>query len=228
MIKLNRFVKNLIKRVLKIDIIALPSGRATGYFPNLLAFQLDKIPGMISLYTAQIYFLLSVNQNLTGDIVEIGAWQGKSTIPLARSCEQRGLGEKVLVYEHFKGNQGKEQHYIVFEHDLKDLKGNFQLNIAAQNLDKFVKLHAIDVGSVKPVKRRDIRMLVIDGEHTQEAVLANYLTFKPMLLPGALVLFDDYRESAPGVISAVTQIQHSEPNSILSVVGTTAVLSLQK
>lgn len=53
-----------------------------------------------------------------------------------------------------------------------------------------------------------IGLLVIDGEHREHAVLADYNSWQPHLAPGAIIAFDDYEPSrvGAGVIKAVDQL----------------------
>jgi cephalosporin hydroxylase len=215
-----------IAKLLKVEITSTPRGLNSNFLPNSLRESLERIPGMISISTAQIYYLLSVHQNMTGGIIEIGAWQGRSTVALAQSCKVRSLGEKVHVFEHFLGNPGNAKDYRVKDKELGDLQNNFLRNIAASDLDQHVILNATNVDNVDGTQFSGIRMLVIDGEHTYDAVLRDYHTFRSSLSAGSLVIFDDFHEDAPGVIRAVNKIRDNEPTSKLSVFGTTAVLSI--
>jgi cephalosporin hydroxylase len=217
---------NALAKLLKVEVTSTPRGPNSTFLPNSIRESLEKIPGMISISTAQIYYLLSVHQSITGDIIEIGAWQGRSTVALAQSCKVRSLGEKVHVFDHFLGNPGNANHYQVNDKGLGDLQSNFVRNISASDLDQQVILDATNVENVDGSKFSGIRMLVIDGEHTYDAVLRDYNTFRSSLSAGSLVIFDDFHEDAPGVIRAVNKIKEDEPASKLSVFRTTAVLSI--
>ncbi|HEY9032629.1 MAG TPA: hypothetical protein VIN71_01710, partial [Pseudomonadales bacterium] len=57
--------------------IALQSGPVIDL--EKLALISESIPGMISPRSGQFLFALCYMQELTGDVVEIGSWQGRST-----------------------------------------------------------------------------------------------------------------------------------------------------
>ena len=54
----------------------------------------NPIPGMIRSEAAELLYAIAVVQNVEGDILEIGCWQGKSTSYLARG---RGFKEWTCV-----------------------------------------------------------------------------------------------------------------------------------
>lgn len=84
------------------------------------------IPGMISPKSGQFLYTMCYMQQLKGDVVEIGSWQGRSTSFLARAVSNSQNGTFYAV-DHFKGNAGKENYYVVGQKDLSDLKNNFGL-----------------------------------------------------------------------------------------------------
>ena len=83
--------------------------------------KLGDVPGMITDEAGQLLFIMAYSQQIDGDIVEIGSWQGKSTICLARAALLAGNGA-VYAIDHFRGNKGKESYYKVNKDDLSDLK----------------------------------------------------------------------------------------------------------
>ena len=98
--------------------------------------------------------------------------------------------------------------------NLEDLKPNFLRNLAEHKVGDFVKLYEIDVREVSI--EEPARMLVIDGEHTADAVLSNFEQFRDLLMPGSLVIFDDFnRASFPGVVEAVMAIYEPEQGADL-------------
>ncbi len=105
--------------------------------------------------------------------------------------------------DHFGENLRKET--VVKENEqLSDLKRAFLNNMKRVGLDKVVYL--LDMSSelaAKKIGHKGIRMLFIDGNHTKEGVEKDVELFFPLLLKGALVIFDDYSNRFPGLVSAV-------------------------
>jgi cephalosporin hydroxylase len=52
-----------------------------------------------------------------------------------------------------------------------------------------------------------VDLLFIDSSHEREPTLAEVATWRPVLAPGALVVFDDYgHPDYPGVAEAVSEL----------------------
>ena len=82
------------------------------------------IPGMISSESGKILYILCYLQNIEGDVVEVGSWQGRSTSFLARAVENSGNGN-LFAIDHFKGNKRKEHHYSYDNSDLSEIENKF-------------------------------------------------------------------------------------------------------
>lgn len=186
--------------------------------------QAEEIPGMINREQQLSYYWICFSQSLEGAVVEIGCWQGRSTLMLASACRDSGNGI-VHAIDHFLGNPDKQEFYIVDKDDLSDLEENFRRNLAAVDLDPFVEVHPLPSSDV--IISDDIRLLVVDGEHTREAVLRDWRAFRHRLLPGAIAIFDDYSVvDFPGVVQAVNEIHVAEPGSSLTLHGRMAAIRL--
>lgn len=169
------------------------------------------IPGMMSVKCAQMLYTLCYMQTVPGDVVEIGSWQGYSTSFLARAVRDSGNG-RLFAIDHFRGNVGKEDHYVVGRDDLGDLRVNFEANLKRMGLWDHVTL--FDMPNDRAVtKLREalpqlpgVRFLLIDGDHTQSGVQKDIDLFFPLLLPGAIVVFDDFSTNCPGLVEACDQL----------------------
>ena len=72
---------------------------------------------MIDSRAGEELFSLAYMQALKGNVVEVGSFQGKSTFFLGNAVKMSGNG-KMYAIDHFKGNKGKEQFYVVSKDDL--------------------------------------------------------------------------------------------------------------
>lgn len=169
---------------------------------DALAQQWEEIPGMISPARGVHHYLLAYAQSTLGDIIEVGSWQGRNTCFLAAACRDSQNGV-VHAIDHFKGNPGSRDAYVVGAPDLSDLESNFRRNVRRAGLDDWVVLHAVDARTVKI--QGPVRMLFVDAEHTYEALKADLAQFAPLVTSGGLVAFDDYSTSFPGVVAAVDE-----------------------
>jgi predicted O-methyltransferase YrrM len=139
-----------------------------------------------------------------GVAVEIGSYCGKSTIFLATAA--RTTGGLVVTVDHHRGSEehqpGWEYHdpSFVDEHSGQiDTLGRFRRTITEAGLED----HVVAVVGRSPVIatfwRHPLRLLFIDGGHTDEAASADYQGFAPWVSPGgALVIHDVFPNPADG------------------------------
>lgn len=163
----------------------------------------DFIPGMISPEAADLLYGIAVSQDVEGDILEIGSWQGKSTSYLARAIIDSGNGHLFAV-DHFMGNVGKENCYFIDGEG--DLKTRFERNMRRLGLQEHVTLLACHSEKAFPsLAGKVLRFLFIDGDHTYEGVRKDIGLFCPLVRAGGMVVFDDYNDTSPGVVRAVEE-----------------------
>lgn len=163
----------------------------------------SSIPGMISPISGQLLYTLCYMQELRGDVVEIGSWQGRSTSFLARAVDNSQNG-KFYAIDHFRGNIGKENFYVVDQKDLSDLKDGFLSNMKRLGLSETVQLlNMPNEQAEKEIHNIKIRFLFIDGDHTKKGVEKDIALFFPKLVDGSIVIFDDFSECFSGLVKAV-------------------------
>lgn len=121
----------------------------------------------------------------SGVILEIGSWQGKSTVCLALASAEAG---KAPVY-------AVDPHEGVLEHDLW-LSGQSSLDAFLSNIRQNDVNHL-----VVPVVRRSellapewqlpISLLWIDGDHSYEGAKRDFMLFSPFVVDGGIIAFHD-------------------------------------
>ena len=214
-------MKKMIKRLvnkLGLDIVRLESLASFDdpycHYNNInnKIIDIDKlgqmslaIPGMITPSAGKFLYILCYMQELQGDVVEIGSWQGRSSTFLARAVKESKNGDFYAI-DHFGGNFGKENLYEI-EGSMDTLKENFNKNIDKFGLSDIVHLlDMVNTKAVKEIEDKTIRFLFIDGDHTKKGVQKDIQLFFPLLKKGSIVVFDDYFEGFPGLIEAVDEI----------------------
>ena len=159
---------------------------------NKISLLSNNITGMISGRTGEELFAIAYMQQLRGDVVEVGSFQGKSTMFLGMATKYSGNGHLYAI-DHFRGNKGKENFYVVKKKDLSDLQSNFKRNIDKANLKNFCTLiNKSNHVAANKIKNKSIRLLFIDGDHTSEGVKKDLELFLPKLKRKAIIIFDDY------------------------------------
>jgi len=131
------------------------------------------------------------------DVVEIGAWCGRSTVWIAAALEARGDGGVCFSVDTWKGTPGEHNKYLAEmfgpDYDLLELplRKVWNENLERLGLDE----SAIPITAGAPVDADlgidDIDVLVIDGDHSYEAVKKDFETWGPHVVPGGYLIFDD-------------------------------------
>jgi len=171
----------------------------------------DFIPGMISPEAAESLYGMVVAQNVEGDVLEIGSWQGKSTSYLARAVLDSRNGQMFAI-DHFMGNAGKENLYFVGERGSTELKARFESNMQRIGLKDTITLLPTSSKEAYPkLADRIFRFLFIDGDHTEHGVKKDIELFCPLVCAGGIIVFDDFNYTSPGVVLAVGEWVKRQP-----------------
>lgn len=179
--------------------------------PELMAAA-HSVPGMVTMRRGMYYYWLAY-AGTPGDIIEIGCWQGRSTTFLAQACKDTGNGV-VHAVDTFRGNPGNEQAYRVGADDLSDLEQNFRTNMDRLGLADHVRVYpgrSEDRAGDVLAAVNGVRMLMVDAEHTYEAVSTELKLYADVLAVGGLLVFDDYSRGFEGVAQAINEHLDSHP-----------------
>lgn len=127
-------------------------------------------------------------------IVEIGAWGGRSVIPMALACKQNGFGTIICIdpwdakasaigqtNEVDKNWWGNEiNHELVYQH--------FLYNLKELKLESLVEINRVKSDDYEPPSRIDL--LHIDGNHGPEAC-TDTMRYAAKVTPGGFCVLDD-------------------------------------
>jgi cephalosporin hydroxylase len=149
---------------------------------------------MLARYAGQVY-----KHNA---IIEIGSYKGKSTCYLAYGAGP--FGPKVYAVDPWglDGNVDGKHHYAD-----PSAKAGFDAAVAA--LQYQARITAIQGFSANVAKSwaRPVGLLYIDGDHSEEAVRADYTSWRKHLVEGAYLIFDDLdTPKNPGVRTVVDEV----------------------
>ena len=154
--------------------------------------------GLISRAEAQLLYGLA-RDVAAGVIVEVGSYRGRSTAALALGSQ---AGNKVPVY-------AVEPHETFQDHDGSPRFGPLDRAAFYRTMLRtrgFRLVHLVNLSSeeLSPGWSRPVGLLWIDGDHSPSAVRRDFASWRPHLLAGAPVVFDDAIEpsSGPGQVIA--------------------------
>jgi MMP 1-O-methyltransferase len=157
-------------------------------------FPYEGIPGWLSEDEAITLYELARELPANSPVaVEIGSWQGKSSLVLSKGL--KGKTNPVLYcIDPFNGDAG-ESDRVLYSRALstmnKSLKEAFVENMRRHGvLDVARPLEGYSFEVVKDFKD-PIDLLFIDGNHEFDAVLQDYEQWSPLIRPGGLIAFHD-------------------------------------
>jgi hypothetical protein len=167
----------------------------------------DSVPGWF--FDADVRLFLAVNElqtrrGIKGNILEIGAFYGKSAILLGY-CVQ--AAERLVVCDIFE-HTGTLSSEGMAEHD-----NYYTASLRQQEFERHYRrfhdsLPDLIVGPSAQLDRaalaRQFRLIHVDGGHEYEIVREDILTARALLTEGGIVIFDDWSQPhCPGVAMAV-------------------------
>jgi SAM-dependent methyltransferase len=123
-----------------------------------------------------------------GDLVEIGAFLGKSAVVIGDHLRE---GERFVVIDLFG--------------DMSRLtRDRFEENYLALHAELPVVVQAPSDRIMEHVEPGTVRFVHVDASHLYEPVAEDCRSVKQMLRPGGIVAFDDWRNAkCPGVAAAI-------------------------
>lgn len=135
--------------------------------------------------------LFELVRHLEGDVVEIGCWEGRSTIALAAACKPA----MVHAVDTWNGSPGEISASLAGE---RDVYATFLENTEGLNITP----HRMGWRAYLPTSG-PIRFLHIDAQHTYPEVRDNIAAALPLMVPGSVMCGDDQHH--PPVRQAVLE-----------------------
>lgn len=121
-------------------------------------------------------------EDVPGEIIEVGSWEGRSTVALANAVCPR----KVHAVDTWAGSPGEVSAELASR---RDVFAQFASNVQQWTRGNVVT-HRMGWRQYAP-KVDTVAFLFVDAEHTYTEVFDNVTAFLPKLSPGAVVCGDD-------------------------------------
>jgi hypothetical protein len=153
-------------------------------------------PGQLAVTAA----LAASTAGLSGEVVEIGTWQGWSAIPIANAVAPSVLH----VVDHWLGDE-----HIAPELTARDNYSIFLDNMAEGTAGNY-QVWKMDWREFAGQWDKPVRFLHLDAAHTADEVSDNLAAIIPHAVPGAIFCGDDF--SWPSVQAGVAR-QFEEINA---------------
>jgi MMP 1-O-methyltransferase len=131
-----------------------------------------------------------------GPVAEVGTYCGKSTIYLAAAA--REAGQVVVTVDHHRGSEEIQPGWEHHDPDLVDPATGrmdslpfFRAALAAAGLEQHVIAVVGASAAVSRLWRTPVGMLFIDGGHSEDNVVTDYLGWAPRVMHGGALAFHD-------------------------------------
>lgn len=131
-----------------------------------------------------------------GTIIEIGSWEGCSTVALANATYPR----QVHAVDTWRGSPSDDSSAIA---TVRDIFGQFLTNVTEWTQGNVIP-HQMDWRNFLPTVTEPIALVFIDAEHTYAEVAATIAALRPKMTKGGIICGDDVYCSA--VTDAVRDI----------------------
>jgi hypothetical protein len=131
-------------------------------------------------------------RDLPGALIEVGCWEGRSTVRIAASCTPAPLH----AIDHWLGNVDEGQnHPSVVAVAKRDVYGTFLQNVAPF---PNVIAHKASGEDVLSTWDAPIKFAHVDSGHTYDSTYRIVKLILPHVVPGGIVCGDDYLEAHIG------------------------------
>ncbi|MFT4614645.1 MAG: putative O-methyltransferase YrrM [Bacteroidia bacterium] len=168
--------------------------------PDLPA-NMDQIKGFLAEDEAQALYDHALDASVSGPVLEIGSYCGKSTIYLGLAC--RTNHSTVFALDHHRGSEEHQKGEFFHDPDLYDdgeglfdTFREFRRNISRAGLQEVVV--PVVAGSEAAARhwQTTLAMVFIDGGHSLQAALTDYRCWTPHLKRGGILAIHDIFEDA--------------------------------
>lgn len=155
---------------------------------------IDKIGGWLAKEEARVLYIIA--SEVTGPIVEIGAWKGRSTATLGFASRNNPAHPLIYTVDPFTGSK---------EHRELDPHCNtwdeFRENIESLHMFDIVRPYQMTSKEAYEKHFGAIGMLFIDGSHEYEDVKYDFVHWGSNVVKGGWICMHDYYWSGPNRVA---------------------------
>lgn len=166
--------------------------------------RLAALSGLVSAEVGETLATLAATVPADQAIVEVGSFKGKSTCYLAAGAKD-GNGAHVFAVDAWDSTGNVTGRFGFADPSTRD---TFEAQIRAVRLaSRITPLQGFSVNVAAAWDGPPVGMLFIDGDHSADAVRADFDAWTSHLAEGAVVVFDDYdTPKNPGVRAVVDSL----------------------
>jgi predicted O-methyltransferase YrrM len=157
---------------------------------------ISKIKGFLAQDEGEKLFALAFEAASRGPCLEVGSFCGKSTVFIGSACKAKG----VILYtiDHHRGSEEQQPGQLYYDPEIFDEKAGLidSFPVLRETLKKAgLEDTVVPMVTWSKVASRNwstpLSFIFIDGGHSYEAVLTDYLSWSTHLMQGGYLVFHD-------------------------------------
>jgi hypothetical protein len=145
---------------------------------------IDAVNGWMPKYESYLLYRLASVVSPLGSVVEIGSYEGKSTVALASGA---GLGVSVHAIDPHTGDVSEVESGLLI-----DTFPKFLIN--TRNFENIHPIRKISIAATGDIGNDPIELLFIDGWHSEKAVNEDISSYVPLCAKEFTVVLDDWND----------------------------------
>jgi predicted O-methyltransferase YrrM len=166
--------------------------------------QLNDLKGFMDDQETLRLYDLALEASARGPLLEIGSYCGRSAVIMGSAC--RKTGGVLFSVDHHRGSEEQQPDQAYFDPDLFDERQGridtfpfFRQALEKNGLEDTVVPIVCDSGIAGRMWSTPLALVFIDGGHSFEAALADFLTWSPHIVEkGFLVIHDIFFDPDKG------------------------------
>ena len=190
--------------------------------------QLDNVPGFLTFEEGLLLYHLARDVTAAGRVVELGSYQGRSTVFLAAGTRDRADGSSaVIAVDHHKGSAEHQPGEECFNPLVACADGtgidtfpHLSSHIRRLGLEKWVEPWRCSTLEAAKRFSGSIRLLFVDAAHDVDSVAADVEAWEPFVVEGGILCFHDAAEQGPATAAKHLRRcgykQHAAEGSLLA------------
>jgi predicted O-methyltransferase YrrM len=172
--------------------------------------QLAQIEGLTPAAVGEHLYGLAARVPADQAVVELGVYKGRTACYLAAGARS-GQGARVWAFDPwdlpghrvpYTASVKRRRHRVQFTSKQTRLQAKRNVHRAGLR-DRVTLVRGFSVEEGERWAGPPVGLLYVDGDHRYDAVHADFEAWRPHLVDGAVVVFDDYAKSHHEVIEAV-------------------------
>lgn len=178
---------------------------------------LSSVHGFLSVDEAELLHKLACEVPRNGVIVEIGSFQGRSTIALGLGAKESGA-EVYAIDPHEDFQENESTHYGMENH------AALLRNLLDYDLAETVRVVTLESECVVEIWDKVVDLLWIDGSHEYLDVRCDLVSWEWLMSPNGKIAIHDSSGHFPDVTRALNVFLTDDNWTIVQVIDATTVL----